>query len=406
MNEPASTLLLQESSELRAWREDVRHFVRNHLPPELEKKVERGLKLQKDDYLRWQRILYAHNRFAGAWPKEYGGQGWDLHKQLIFSQESAIQNAPMVIPYGVNMVGPVIFTFGNDAQRREHLPAILASDVWWCQGYSEPGAGSDLASLKTTAVRVGDWYVVNGTKMWTTEAHWADKMHCLVRTDRESKPQQGISFLLMDMKTPGITVTPIVTIDGIHHTNQVFLDNVRVPVSNLVGAEGQGWTIAKFLLSHERTSIADTGPKMRLLRQLQALNAVCQTDPRISNPHKTLLGVKLADLEIQLLALCALERRYVAAWAAGKKPGAEASLLKIRGTEILQALTELALELEGPLAVAHDPADLYRDPSPEPSLIRQASGIAHEYLYARCWSIFGGTNEIQRNIIARHILVP
>jgi alkylation response protein AidB-like acyl-CoA dehydrogenase len=404
MSDRAIAPLLQESPELRSWREDVRQFVRKHLPAELAQKVERGLKLQKHDYVRWQKILFAHDRFAGAWPKEHGGQGWDLQKQLIFSQESAQENAPMVIPYGVSMVGPVIYTFGSESQRREHLPAILSSDVWWCQGYSEPGSGSDLASLKTAAVRHGDWYIVNGTKMWTTEAHWADKMHCLVRTNRESKPQQGISFMLIDMTTPGITVTPIVTIDGIHHTNQVFLDNVRVPVSNLVGAEGQGWTIAKFLLGNERTSIADTGPKMRLLRQLQHLNTACQADPRISSPHKALLGAKLADIEIQLLTLCALERRYVAAWAEGKKPGAEASLLKVRGTEILQALTELALELEGPMAVAHDPADLHEGPNPHSSAARHASAIAHEYLYARCWSIFGGTNEIQRNIIARQIL--
>jgi alkylation response protein AidB-like acyl-CoA dehydrogenase len=310
----------------------------------------------------------------------------------------------MIIPYGVNMVGPVLFAFGSASQQREHLPGILSSAVWWCQGYSEPGSGSDLASLKTTAVRDGDCYVVSGTKMWTTEAHWADMMHCLVRTNRDGKPQQGISFLLIDMKTPGITVTPIVTIDGIHHTNQVFLDNVRVPVGNLVGAEGQGWTIAKFLLGNERTSIADTGPKMRLLRHLRRLHAICESEPGVSAPYKALLDAKLADVEIQLLTLCALERRYVGAWADGKAPGPEASLLKIRGTEILQALTELALEFEGPLGVAHDPADLYRDPASPANRARRASAIAHEYLYARCWSIFGGTNEIQRNIIARQIL--
>jgi alkylation response protein AidB-like acyl-CoA dehydrogenase len=242
--------------------------------------------------------------------------------------------------------------------------------------------------------------------MWTTEAHWADKMHCLVRTDRDTKPQQGISFLLIDMTAPGITVTPIVTVDGIHHTNQIFLDNVRVPVDNRVGTEGQGWTIAKFLLSNERTSIADTGPKLRLLRHLQALYAACQSSDQISGPQKTLLSAKLADLEIELMTLCALERRYVDAWAEGQRPGAEASLLKIRGTEILQSLTEFALELEGPMAAAHDPADLCRNPDATFSVAQRASAIAHEYLYARCWSIFGGTNEIQRNIIARQVLAP
>jgi alkylation response protein AidB-like acyl-CoA dehydrogenase len=280
----------------------------------------------------------------------------------------------------------------------------LSSDVWWCQGYSEPGSGSDLASLKTVAVRDGEHYIVNGTKMWTTEAHWADKMHCLVRTDREVKPQQGISFLLIDMNSPGITVAPIVTIDGIHHTNQVFLDNVRVPAGNRVGAEGQGWSIAKFLLSNERTSIADTGPKLRFLRHLLELYESLTSANLVPDSRKPLLASKLAGVEVQLLTLCAMERRYVDAWAAGGKPGAEASLLKIRGTEILQAMTELAVEFEGPMANSHDPADLHKNAKDSFSPAQRASAIAHEYLYSRCWSIFGGTNEIQRNIIARQIL--
>ena len=393
--------LLAEPQELAAWRGEVRAFVQTHLPAELGRKVELGLKLTKQDYVQWQKILYRHGWFAGAWPIEHGGQGWDLLKQWVFTQESAICNAPMVMPYGVNMLGPVLYTFGSAAQRRDHLPGILASDVWWCQGYSEPGAGSDLASLKTTAVRDGDHYIVNGTKMWTTEAHWADWMHCLVRTDSSGKPQGGISFLLIDMTTPGIKVTPILTLDGIHHTNQVFLDNVRVPVTNRVADEGQGWSLAKFLLGNERTSIADTGPKLRFLRHLQSLYAAGgDADAR----QRTVWQVKLADVEIQLLALCALERRCLQAWANGQKVASDASILKIRGTEILQSLTELALELEGPMAAAHDPADLHREPGIAFSAAQRASLVAHEYLYGRCWSIFGGTNEIQRNIIARQIL--
>jgi alkylation response protein AidB-like acyl-CoA dehydrogenase len=396
--------LLSEPEELGQWRREVREFVQAYLPARLRSKVELGLKLNKDDYVEWERVLRGKGWFAGAWPVEHGGQGWDLRTQWVFTQESAICNAPMSMPYGVNMVGPVLYTFGTEAQRRTHLPGILESAVWWCQGYSEPGSGSDLASLGTAALRDGDHYVVNGTKMWTTEAHWADWMHCLVRTDSTGKPQQGISFLLIDMKTPGITVTPIVTIDGIHHTNQVFLDNVRIPVGNRVGDEGQGWTIAKFLLGNERTSIADTGPKLRLLGHLRRLYAVSLTHPQTTTGQRTIRSLKLAEVEIQLLTLCALERRYVEAWAGGKKLGAEASILKIRGTEILQSLTELALELEGSMAAAHDPADLHRDPAESLTAAQQASLLGHEYLYGRCWSIFGGTNEIQRNIIARHLL--
>jgi alkylation response protein AidB-like acyl-CoA dehydrogenase len=404
MSESRDMLRIGESAERRAWRAEVRTFVDTHLPPDLSRKVRSGLKIEKDDYVRWQKLLHRHGWFAGSWPTEYGGQGWNLVKQLIFTQESAICNAPMIIPYGVNMVGPVIYTYGTDAQRREHLPDILSSDVWWCQGYSEPGAGSDLASLKTFAELDGDHYVVNGSKMWTTEAHWADKMHCLVRTRRDGKPQEGISFLLIDMRTPGITVQPIVTIDGIHHTNQTFLDNVRVPVTNRVGDEGRGWAIAKFLLGNERTSIADTGPKLRLLRHLKSLHTAFVDDPRNSAALKASLGMALADLEIQLLTLCNLEAHYVDDWMGGRKIGAEASILKIRGTEILQALSELALQLQGPMAAAHDPADLHLPADVHLTAVQQASLIGNEYLYGRCWSIFGGTNEIQRNIIAREIL--
>ncbi|MET0985222.1 MAG: acyl-CoA dehydrogenase family protein, partial [Steroidobacteraceae bacterium] len=393
-----------ESEEARQWRTEVRSFVHTHLPPDLARKVELGLKLQKADYVRWQKILYQNGWFAGAWPKQYGGQGWSLMKQLVFTQEAAVCNAPMIMPYGVNMVGPVLYTYGSEEQKCEYLPGILSSDVWWCQGYSEPGAGSDLASLKTFAERDGDHYVVNGTKMWTTEAHWADKMHCLVRTDRSGKPQQGITFLLIDMKTPGLTVQPIVTIDGIHHTNQTFFDNVRVPVANRVGDEGFGWTIAKFLLGNERTSIADTGPKLRLLRHLRSMHKAFIADPTMSDELKTTTTAKMSDLEIQLITLCRMETRYVDAWAKGKPMGAEASLLKIRGTEILQALTELALELEGPMGPAHDPEDLHLSTDAKLKPSQLASLMAHEYLYGRCWSIFGGTNEVQRNIIARQAL--
>jgi alkylation response protein AidB-like acyl-CoA dehydrogenase len=383
-----------------SWRKEVRAFTLEHLPPDLAHKGELGLMIEKDDYVRWQKILRQQGWFAAAWPTEYGGAGWDLEKQLTFLQEAALNNAPMISPYGVNMVGPVLQEFGTDAQKEKYLPGILANETWWCQGYSEPNSGSDLASLKTTAIRHGDHYVVNGTKMWTTEAHWADMMHCLVRTDREVKAQRGISFLLIDMKTPGITINPIVTIDGQHHTNQTFFDDVRVPVENLVGGEGQGWTIAKFLLSHERVAIADTGPKLRLLAHIKAMLAAISKSPTMN-----LLSQKLADAEIQLLSLCALEESYVKMWAdSGSKEGPQASILKIRGTEILQRLSEIALEIEGPMGAAHDPRDLHRNPEGNFSPAQRASLMAHQYLYGRCWSIFGGTNEVQRNIIARSLL--
>jgi alkylation response protein AidB-like acyl-CoA dehydrogenase len=404
MESIAFDVLKSEPDHLARWRAEVREFTRSHLPSDLALKIKLGLRLDKSDIVGWQKILYAKGWFAGAWPTTFGGQGWELRRQLIFSQESVLQYAPMVMPYGVNMVGPVIIHFGSKEQQRQHLPPILSSDVWWCQGYSEPGAGSDLASLKTTAERDGDHYIVNGTKMWTTEAHWADMMHCLVRTDRTVKPQQGISFLLIDMTSPGITITPIITIDGVHHTNQVFLDNVRVPIDNLVGAEGQGWGIAKFLLSNERTSIADTGPKLRFLRHLLELYESSKTSHCFPVEVNLLLAATLADIEVQLITLIAMECRCVDAWAAGKKPGADASLLKIRGTEILQAMMELAMELQGPMANAHDPADLCKGPKDSFNPAQRASAVAHEYLYSRSWSIFGGTNEIQRNIIARHIL--
>ncbi|MBN9530265.1 MAG: acyl-CoA dehydrogenase family protein [Alphaproteobacteria bacterium] len=387
-----------------AFRADLRDFIRRELPLEIAGRVAGGMELDKSDYVRWQQILHRHGWFAGAWPVEHGGQGWDLRRQLAFLQETALNDAPMIIPYGVSMVGPVIYTFGSEAQKRQHLPGVLSSEVWWCQGYSEPGAGSDLAALRTTAVRDGDEYVVNGSKLWTTEAHWADMMHCLVRTSNTGKRQEGISFLLIDMKTPGITVRPILTIDGQHHTNEVFLDDVRVPAGNLVGSEGDGWRIAKFLLGNERVAIADTGAKLRLLARLSAMNAMVQADPTVLPMVKAQHAARLVDLTVRLDTLCALEEHCVEAWAAGSPLGSTASMLKVRGTEVLQAMSEFAVALQGAYAGVHDPADLHLPGDARINAARQASMMAHQYLYGRCWSIFGGTNEVQRNIIAAGIL--
>lgn len=396
--------LIEEAADVAAFRAELRDFIGANLPADIAEASARGLELGREDFLRWERVLRQKGWFAAAWPTAYGGAGWDLGRQLTFVQESGIVGAPVLKPYGVNMLGPVLQHFGTQAQKDRYLPDILDSKTWWCQGYSEPNSGSDLASLKTFAVREGDHYVVNGTKMWTTEAQWANMMHALVRTSRDGKPQQGISFLLIDMTTPGISIQPIVTLDGQYHTNQTFFDNVRVPVENLVGEEGGGWTIAKFLLANERISIADTGPKLRLLAQLKALLAAIEHDPRVPVAEYLRLKSRTVDLDIQLQVLVTLERRYVDAWQGGAPvAGPEASLLKIRGTEILQALAELAIELRGSWGAVHDPASLHAKPGSPASPVEAASALAHEFLYSRCWSIFGGSNEIQRNIIAGSI---
>nr|WP_295469308.1 acyl-CoA dehydrogenase family protein [Mesorhizobium sp.] len=391
-------------TSIDSFREDVSRFVHDRLPGDIAAKVATGRELEKDDYVRWQKILGERGWLIGEWPKEWGGGGWEPERQLAFLQETGRAGAPMVIPYGVKMVGPVIQTFGTEDQKRRHIPGILSSDVWWCQGYSEPGAGSDLASLRTSAVREGDHYRVNGSKLWTTQAHWADWMHCLVRTDSSGKPQQGISFLLIDMKTPGLTIRPILTLDGQHHTNETFFDNVMVPVENLVGTEGRGWEIAKFLLGNERISIAETGAKLRLLGTLQQMFERVRASDTEPGFLKARLQAKLLDVEMQLSTLVALETYFVRAWAQGRPSGVDGSILKIRGTEILQAMTEVALDLEGPYAAVHDPADLHDGLQVPETAARQASAMAHEYLYGRCWSIFGGANEVQRNIIAKAVL--
>lgn len=392
------------TDDLHSFRADVRTFVRETLPADIAEKVARGRELGKSDYVRWQKILNERGWLTGAWPEAWGGGGWSAARQLAFLQESALAGAPMIIPYGVNMLGPVIQVFGSPAQKARHIPGIVTSDVWWCQGYSEPGAGSDLAALRTRATREGDVYRVNGTKMWTTEAHWADWMHCLVRTSDAGRPQDGISFLLIDMTTPGITIRPIVTIDGQHHTNQIFFDDVIVPAGNLVGEEDRGWSIAKFLLGHERMSIADTGPKLRLMQRIRAMNAAVQADPAVPAGLRARLADRVLDLSVRLRTLVALEAWLVAAWAAGRPAGADGSMLKIRGTEVLQAMSEVALDLAGPYSTVHDPAALHDGLDLPQTAARDASAMAHHYLYGRCWSIFGGTNEIQRNIIAKALL--
>jgi alkylation response protein AidB-like acyl-CoA dehydrogenase len=393
----------ESSFDEASFRIDVRQFVEQQLDPQTRHKVRNGLYLEKHDYVGWQQALRTKGWFGATWPKAFGGQDWSVRQEHVFLQECALNAAPMLIPYGVNMLGPVLHAFGSEEQQRRYLPGILDSDTWWCQGYSEPNAGSDLASLNTSAVREGDQWVVNGTKMWTTEAHWADMMHCLVRTDRGGKKQQGITFLLIDMTSPGISVEPIVTLDGVHHTNQVFFDNVLVPVENVVGEEGDGWKIAKYLLSRERGFIADTGNKLRMMEQIRA--SVVRYAPA-SLSRRTLLQARLLELEASLTALVALEHDYIEAWMSGYDDGVGASVLKVRGTELLQQMTEFWRDVLGVYGACYDPALRKKGgaglAASEPWV--QAASINYAYLYGRCWSIFGGTNEVQRNIIAATLL--
>jgi hypothetical protein len=387
----------------RAFRQDVRTFVAENLPSEISDRIANGVEMRREDFDRWHKILHAKGWVAPGWPKEYGGTGWTPVERYIFDEEMAAASAPRVMPFGVSMVAPVIYTFGNEAQKAHYLPRILSNEDWWCQGYSEPGAGSDLASLRTRAVRDGDHYVVNGQKTWTTTAHWAEWIFCLVRTSTEGKPQEGISFLLIDMKTPGVSVRPIITIDGGHEVNDVFLEDVRVPVENLVGEENKGWTYAKFLLSHERAGIADVGRSKKQIAKLKAIAAAEQSNGQPLAEDKRFRD-KISELEIDLMAVEFTELRALSKHAAGKPPGPEANLLKIRGTEVQQRITELALEAIGYYGNPYVPDALKDGWNEDPIGPAYAAPIAPRYFNWRKASIYGGSNEIQKGIIAKMVL--
>ena len=396
--------LLYSDADL-AFRDQVRAFLASHLPPELQHKVRQHLRLGRDDYVRWHRILAARGWVAPAWPVEYGGPGWTPVQRHIFEEECALAGTPPILPFGVNMVAPVIMAFGTAQQKDYYLPRILSCEHWWCQGYSEPGAGSDLAALATSARRAtdagGEHYIVNGQKTWTTLAQHADMIFCLVRTDPGVRKQEGISFLLIDMHSPGVTVRPIALLDEEHEVNEVFFDNVRVPAANLVGQENRGWTYAKYLLGHERTGIAAVGRSKRELAFVKrlALRERKRGRPLLDDPA---FGARVAALEIELMALEVTVLRVLARGEAA--PGPEASMLKIKGTEIQQALTELMVEAVGPLALPFDPA--YLDGVRAHALAGddEAAPLAGYYFNYRKTSIYGGSNEIQRNIISRMIL--
>ncbi|GIT60992.1 MAG: acyl-CoA dehydrogenase [Gammaproteobacteria bacterium] len=380
---------------------EVRDFLTSEYPLAIKEKQDKRLPLEKEDIISWQKILASKGWFAINWPKEYGGAGLTPTQIYILQTELAGANTPILIPFGVNMCGPVIYTFGTEEQKKKYLPGILNSDTWWCQGYSEPGSGSDLASLQTKAELKGDNYLVNGTKTWTTLAQHADWVFCLVRTETTDIKQEGISFLLIDMKSKGIEVKPIITIDGAHEVNMIYFDDVEVPANNLIGEEGEGWNIAKFLLMHERTGIAGIAALKRELKRLKEISsdlivgeASLLDDANFRN--------KIEAAEIELTATEFTELRTLSQISSGGAPGPESSILKIKGTELQQSISELFIEMLG--YYAHPfltEAELGSNESIGPDYA--GSAMPH-YLNFRKVSIYGGSNEIQRNVISKAIL--
>jgi pimeloyl-CoA dehydrogenase large subunit len=396
---------LRFTPEELGFRDEVRAFFRDNVPPAVTKKMVEGRHLSKDDIVQWQRTLNKRGWAVPDWPKEWGGTGWTPVQRYIFGDEMQQAPAPAPLPFGVSMVGPVIAAFGSEAQKKQFLPRIANLDDWWCQGFSEPGAGSDLASLKTTAKRDGDYYVVNGQKTWTTLAQHADWIFCLVRTDPAAKKQEGISFILIDMKTKGITVRPIQTIDGGAEVNEVFFDDVRVPIANRVGEENKGWDYAKFLLGNERTGIARVGASKERIRRLKELAALERVGDRALLEDER-FSEKVAAVEVELKALEMTQLRVVAAERSrkDKKPDPASSILKIKGSEIQQRITELLMEVVGPYALPYQPEQDEEGWNEPPVGPDWAGTIAPTYFNSRKISIYGGSNEIQRNIIAKAIL--
>jgi alkylation response protein AidB-like acyl-CoA dehydrogenase len=393
------------TAEEIAFEEDVRAFFRTEYPDDIRRKRNEGIMLSRDDMIRWQKVLNERGWFAVNWPVEHGGTGWTPVQKYIFAREMAAANAPPLVAFGVKMVAPIIYTYGTEEQKQRFLPDILSSDVWWCQGYSEPGSGSDLASLKTRADSDGDHYVVNGTKTWTTLGQYADWIFCLVRTSSDvARRQEGISFLLIDMKTPGVTVRPIITIEGEHEVNEVHFEDVRVPVGNLVGEEGKGWTYGKVLLQHERTNIAGVPVSQYRIDRLRekAAESVHGGQPLLDDRN---FARKLAAVEIELKALEFTELRVLAMVAVGRAPGPESSLLKIRGTEVQQSIDQLMMEAAGYYALPYIPAQYDLD-FPDADRVGHGTetSTSLRYFNNRKASIYGGSNEIQKNIIAKHVL--
>ena len=389
---------LSYNAEELAFRDEVRSWLRGNLPAELRQKVESYQELSKEDLLRWHRILADKGWVAPDWPKEWGGTDWTVTQRYIFEEECGFAATPPLVAFSLRMCAPVLLRFGTDAQKQRFLPRIYKGEDFWCQGYSEPGSGSDLASLKTKAVKDNGHYVVTGQKIWTTLAHYADWIFCLVRTDAsKEKRQDGISFLLIDMKTPGITVRPIILMDGGHETNEVFFDDVKVPVENLVHEEGKGWTVAKYLLGYERMGTGRIGASKRELARLKELAAhhTKNGKPILDDPR---FRDRLTRVEVELMALEITNLRFLDQMRrSGKPPGADVSMLKIKGTEIQQAITELMMQAAGPLAQAYRPVDAM-------DFDHFTARLAPRYCNMRKATIYAGSNEIQRNIIAKATL--
>ena len=397
---------LRLTPEERAFRDEVRAFIRDNLPTDTRERMRLGYSPRKQDTVAWQRILNKKGWAAISWPKEWGGPGWSAVQRLIFIEENQAAPAPELLSFNITMIGPVLIQFGTEAQKSRFLPRAANLDDWWCQGFSEPGAGSDLAALKTAAKREGDHYIVNGSKIWTSTAHNADWCFVLVRTNpNAAKRQEGISFLLVDMKTPGITVRPIVSIDGAHHLNEVFFDDVKVPVEMRVYEENRGWDVAKFLLGNERTGIARLGKsRERVAAAKEAARSVrFNGRPLIEDAA---FRQRVVQLEVDMKALQITQYRVVSAGAkkSDGRPDPLSSVLKVKGTELLQATTELAMDTAGPLAMliwAQELAEMANEPDMLAEAAEQATG---NYLFLRAASIYGGTNEIQKNILSKAVL--
>jgi hypothetical protein len=399
---------LKYTAEEDAFRRLVRAFIEAQLPADIRDKMRAGKRLQKDDLTRWQKILHAHGWGAVNWPSRFGGTGWNVVQQHIFEEERADLGAPPQNAFSLKMLAPVLMTFGNAAQQEYFLPRILAGEDWWCQGYSEPGSGSDLASLRTSAVRHGDHYLVNGQKTWNTLGQYADWIFCLVRTSSEGRPQQGISFLLIDMKSPGISLRPITMLDGEHEINEIWFDNVQVPVHNLVGDENKGWTYAKFLLTHERTNNAGIGTCKRALKNLKqiASREMAHGRPLLEEPR---FRDRLAQVELELMALEITNLRVLSASADESRAlGPEVSVLKIKGSEIQQTIAELQMQALGPDALPYLREALEMDWVADPLFAQHyrpyAPPLTGHYFNMRKTTIYAGSTEIQKNIISQLIL--
>ena len=393
------------TAEEQKFREDVRSWVHDNLPKDLAHKVHNSLHLTRDDMQRWAKILGKKGWLGYGWPQAFGGPGWNAVQKHLFEEECALAGAPRIVPFGPVMVAPVIMAFGNAEQQKRHLPGIASGEVWWSQGYSEPGSGSDLASVKTRAERQGDKYIVNGQKTWTTLGQYGEWIFCLVRTSNEGKPQTGISFILIDMKSPGVSVRPIIMLDGGHEVNEVFFDNVEVPAENLIGEENKGWTYAKHLLSHERTNIADVN---RAKRELERLKRIAKAegiyDPAAGGATAQRFRDEIARLEVDVVALEMLVLRVLSAEKTGKNSLDIAGLLKIRGSEIQQRYSELMMLAAGPFSVPFIREAMEAGWQGDQVGAAHAAPLAATYFNLRKTTIYGGSNEVQRNIVAQTVL--